>query len=347
MTPDELIADRRDNWERLQHLVERARRSPRSLAGVEAQSLIQLYREATADLARLRAMQAAPEQVRRVNRLVTIAHGQLYGRRPRSRGSVLTFLLCEYPRLVRERWRYVATSLAISVTFYCMGYYSVAANPSVVADLLGGAEGEFRGDKTGEDFLARFQSEHSSVISSSVTTNNILVAFTAYALGITFGIGTVYVLIVNGAMLGGFASAYAQDGAGGAFWQTVLVHGGLELSAIVIAGGAGLIMGYALWCPGRRSRLQALREEARVAAKIALGLVPAFIMAGFLEGFITPDENIPAAIKLALGIATMLVYWLYLFVSGRETTPQADAATHATGGSALRNQKLPLRLSER
>lgn len=326
MTPDELITARRPQWDELDELVERAqRRGPRALSGEQAGRLIHAYREACADLARLQALGAEPDQLRGINRVVTRAHGQLYGRRPRSRVSLLRFFLNDYPRLVRQRWPFVATSLVVFLAFVGMGYFSVQTNPSVVADLLGGAESEFRGDKTGADFRARFEEEPSPLLSSVVTTNNIVVAFTAYALGVTFGVGTVYVLMVNGAMLGGFAGAYAQDGAAGDFCQTVLVHGALELTAIVIAAGAGLIMGYALWCPGRRTRRRALREEARDAARIALGLVPAFIVAGFLEGFVTPAQNIPPALKLVLGLSVMVAYWLYLVLGGRGTSPAPSA----------------------
>lgn len=306
-------------WQTLGTLVDRAqRRGPRTLSSAQAQQLIQLYREASADLARLRGLGAEAEQLRDLNAVVVRAHGQLYGRRPRGKLSLLRFFLTDYPRLFRRNWPFMAASLAIFLALAIMGYFSVQTNPSVVADLLGGAEVDLRGDKTDAAIRARFEDEPAPLLSSSVTTNNILVAFSAYALGITFGVGTVYVLCVNGAMLGGFASAYTQDGAGAAFWQTVMVHGALELTAIVIAAGAGLMMGYALWCPGHRTRLRALREEARDAAQIALGLVPAFIVAGTLEGFVTPAAGIPGAVKLTLGIAIMLAYWLYLAIAGRE-----------------------------
>lgn len=328
MTPDELIAARRPKWNELNQLVETlVRRGPRRLTGDQPRQFIYLYREASADLARLKAINADPDIVRGVNRLVTRAHGHLYARRERARLSLLGFFGSDFPRLFRRRWRYSAASLGITLFFAVLGYVSVQDNPSMVADILGGAEWEFRGEKSGAEFLDRFERTPSPLLSGMVTTNNIMVALTAYALGITFGIGTFYVLIVNGAMLGGFAGAHAQHGAGGDFWSIVLVHGGLELTAILIAGGAGLIMGHALWCPGRRTRIRALREEARDAARLVLGLIPAFIVAGFLEGFVTPAEGIPQMVKLSLGLAVMLVFWAYLAIAGQSrdsTTEHAD-----------------------
>lgn len=349
MTPDQVIAARRAAWQRLDELITRAQRGgPRRLSDQEVTELLRLYREASSDLARLRTMGADANQLRQVNMTVTRAHGQLYGRRARKPLRLGRFFLQGYPRLWRANWRCMMASLLITVVFAVMGYLSVQSNPSLVADLLGGAEGALRGEKTGADFRARFESTPAPILSSVVTTNNIRVSFLAYALGMTFGVGTVYVLMINGAMVGGFAGAYAQDGAGWEFWQTVLVHGALELTAIIIAAGAGLMMGYALWCPGRQTRLAALRDAARDAAKIVLGLVPAFVVAGLLEGFVTPAEGIPAGVKLTLGVAVMLVYWGYLGLAGRGSAEEAAPPSGGARGAGLAAcYSRPVRLSAR
>lgn len=332
MTPDQIVAARKERWERLELLVGKAQRSPRSLDSSAALELVLLYREASADLARLRSIGVEPMQIIALNRSVTRAHGQLYGRRRRGRRwSIVGFYSSEYPRLVRKHLWAMLTSLAIFVVCSLMGYFTVQTNPSVVADLLGGGEAEttLRGDKTGEEFLERFQREPGNVLASAVTTNNIVVAFTACVSGITFGLGTVFLLMINGAMVGGFAAAWMMDGAGRAFWETVLVHGALELLGIVIAAGAGLALGYAMWCPGRRTRGRALTEQTRETVKIALGLVPAFIIAGIYEGFLTPNTQIPAGVKLVIGVSTMLLYVVYLVIGS-----VAQCERDITSGSA-------------
>src|SRR5208283_707261 len=124
------------------------------------------------------------------------------------------------------------------------------------------------------DIRERFGHEGSPMLSSFVITNNIRVALTAFALGITFGLGTIWVLAVNGAMVGGIAGAFAKSGIQWQMWMVILPHGALELSAIVIAGGAGLMVGYGLWAPGQRTRRRALREDVVVAMQLAVGLVP-------------------------------------------------------------------------
>jgi uncharacterized membrane protein SpoIIM required for sporulation len=187
-----------------------------------------------------------------------------------------------------------------------------------VADILGGADREFRGTKTVGDIRERFGHEGNPLLSSFVIVNNIKVALAAFALGITFGVGTIYMLTINGAMLGGIAGAFAKSGIDGQLWMVILPHGALELSAVVIAGGAGLLLGYSLWCPGQRTRRRALREEAVRAVQLAVGLIPAFAVAGVFEGFVTPSDVIPEPLKVLLGIAVAVVFWLYLLLAGRE-----------------------------
>ncbi len=329
MSLERFIEDREPSWRRHAELVERVQRhGPRAVAGADLRQLAFGYRDISADLARLRSFDADPDLIRWLNRSVSRAHALIYRRSTRRGLRLGEFFLVQYPRLFRRYWRYTLASLLISASFAFMAYHTVQAHPEMVADVLGGADGEMRGAKTASDIKDRFQALPSPVLSSLVTTNNIRVALTAFALGATFGIGTVWVLVVNGTMVGGFAGCYAYSDAGYDFWITILPHGALELSAIVIAGGAGLIMGYALWCPGTRTRGRALRESAAVAVRIAVGLVPAFLVAGFFEGFLTPNTALPDELKAGIGIATALVYWGYLLLAGRH----APAAAPPTAG---------------
>jgi uncharacterized membrane protein SpoIIM required for sporulation len=160
-------------------------------------------------------------------------------------------------------------------------------------------------------------------MSGIITVNNIKVALTAFALGMTLGIGTVYVLIMNSAMVGGFAGAFAASGIEDVLWITLLPHGALELSAIVVSGAAGLMMGWSMWCPGQRTRRRALRESAVRAVQLVLGLIPAFVVAGCIEGFITPIDAIPPKLKVTIGVLAAAVFWLHLLLGGR---PRAAAA---------------------
>ena len=199
-------------------------------------------------------------------------------------------------------------------------------SPQTVADIMGGTDREFYGQKSVADIRERFGHEGNPLLSSVVITNNIRVALTAFALGISFGLGTIWVLAVNGAMLGGIAGAFAKSGIQGQMWMVILPHGALELSAIVIAGGAGLMVGYGLWAPGQRTRLRALREDAVRAMQLAVGLVPAFAIAGLIEGLVTPSDAIGEGFKVGLGISVAVIFWLYLLLAGRSASRRPLAA---------------------
>jgi uncharacterized membrane protein SpoIIM required for sporulation len=329
----DLLTERRPAWKRLGELLNTIqRKGPRRCETAQVQELIRLYRETAADLARLRTLRADPQEVAHVNRLVAASHGLIYrGDRRRRSGGLLRFFAREYPRLVRQTWAYSLTSFLIGAAFAGMAFVTVQHSPEVVSDIMGGGDAEFLERHSADDIRQRFQVLPSHMLSGFVTTNNIRVAILAFALGITYGLGTVYVLAVNGVMLGGFAGAYARSGVGGDFWLTVLPHGALELSAIVLAGGSGLLLGHALWRPGDRTRRLALRETAAVSVQLAVGLIPAFIVAGLIEGFVTPSREMSQELKLGLGILAAAVFWTYVLLAGR------GPAAHEAPGEASRD----------
>jgi len=318
MSLDDWLQERRPVWQRLEVIVDRLyRRGPRRTPAEDVGDLAELYQAACADLARVRAASGDPAVVAPLNRLITRAHGQIYRGGPDRSWRLGDFFFVAYPRLFRQTWKFTAASFLLSAAISLMAYSTVQQSPQTVADILGGADREFRGAKTVADIRERFGHKGNPLLSSFVILNNIKVALAAFALGITFGIGTVYMLVTNAAMLGGIAGAFARSGIGRQLWMVILPHGALELSAVVVAGGAGLLLGYSLWCPGQRTRRRALREEAVRAVQLAVGLIPAFIMAGIFEGFVTPSDAIPEPLKVILGVALAVVFWLYLLLAGR------------------------------
>ena len=156
----------------------------------------------------------------------------------------------------------------------------------------------------------------SSLASSQIMTNNISVTLTAFALGITGGIGTAAVIISNGAMLGGVFSALSYYQMSHRLGDFVAAHGFLELSVIFVAGGCGLYLGDALLAPGSRSRKQALAEHGRHVVDLLVFNAICLIAAGFVEGFVSPQEFIPFWFKLTLGLVLAIGYWSYL-LTGR------------------------------
>jgi uncharacterized membrane protein SpoIIM required for sporulation len=149
-------------------------------------------------------------------------------------------------------------------------------------------------------------------LSTFILENNLLVAFLAFAFGITLGIGTVYVLTQNAVLLGALGGAFGAGGKAGAFWSLILPHGVLEIMAICIAAGAGLRMGWSLIDPGDRPRSVALADEARDAVLVVVGVIPAFVMAALIEGFLTGQTGVPP-LEIGVGAAVAALYLLFLF----------------------------------
>jgi uncharacterized membrane protein SpoIIM required for sporulation len=152
--------------------------------------------------------------------------------------------------------------------------------------------------------------------SAGILTNNLTVGFTTFALGITGGVGTVWLLALNGLLMGVIAAACHQAGMSLSLWSFVATHGVLELPSIFIAGGAGLLIARGLLFPGLLSRRESLRLAGTQAARLLLGTVPLLIVAGFLEGYVSPSE-LPAAAKFAFAATLGTIFALYLARAGR------------------------------
>ncbi|MFN3215025.1 MAG: stage II sporulation protein M [Acidimicrobiales bacterium] len=155
--------------------------------------------------------------------------------------------------------------------------------------------------------------------------NNIQVSFIAFAAGIFACIGTAAVLIFNGVNIGLAGGLFHSIGEPAKFWGLILPHGLLELSAVVVAGAAGLRMGWSIIAPGDRTRMAALADEGRRSVVIALGLVLAFVVAGLIEGFVTPS-GLPTALRIAIGALALAVPVVAVVTRGR-----AGAAAGWTG----------------
>ena len=170
--------------------------------------------------------------------------------------------------------------------------------------------------------------EANQIGSSQIFTNNIRVTFYAFALGAMFGLGTLYVLAFNGAMFGAITALTYRAGFGNdLLLGFVISHGVIELSCIFIAGGAGLLIGTALVMPGDLSRADALKSRGIEAVRLIIGCVPLLVVAGLIEGFISPQPISPL-IKIGIGVITGIALYLYLFLAGRAEGEDEDRNTN-------------------
>jgi uncharacterized membrane protein SpoIIM required for sporulation len=164
-------------------------------------------------------------------------------------------------------------------------------------------------------------------MATGIMANNISVAITVFALGVTAGIGTCYILLLNAMMLGGFAAHFVNHDLGYPLLVFIAPHGTLEIFAILVSSAAGLRLGYSLAVPGRMKRSASLRLGARDAVLLMLGTIPMFIIAGFIEGFVTPSY-MPGSAKIVLGVTVAVAVVAYLLTAGRRVRADASARRH-------------------
>jgi uncharacterized membrane protein SpoIIM required for sporulation len=317
MRPDEFITRRRDSWERLEALLARAGAGLAGLSADELRELGRLYRQTAADLAVARRDLPTHPVVAFLNSLVARGHGAIYRESgPGGAARLRAFFASDLPRAFRATW---PTTLAAFLMFLLpaiVGYIVTWRDPALAGALIPGAERVVDEVAAGNEWWLRINEEGQALASSEIMTNNIGVAFRAFAGGITFGIYTLYILALNGLFLGVIAGAAQRFDFAANLWGFVAAHGAIELSVIFIAGGAGLQLGWAILRPGLLTRRAALVVAARRALLLILGCVPLLILAGLIEAFISPSA-LPLAIKLAVSAWTGAALWFYLLAVGR------------------------------
>jgi len=283
-----------------------------------------LYRSAAADLARAQS-EGWPRQVRDyVNELVARAHARIYAVQPRSGLGLRVYFFGMVPAVFRRRWRYLAASTALTVAVAVMSYAGVRWEPRFAHELLGGfaeAVEEFArsGEAAGRYFADQpfVQYLGGGSFSAFLFVHNLQVAVQAFALGITAGLGTLFVLLSNGMMIGAFLAIGANEEALGRLLSVAAPHGALEIPAIMIAGAGGLLMGHAIISPGRWRRADALKLAARDALALLVSTVPMFLAAGIIEGNLSPRfRGLFGSDEVRFGFALGMLTVLGLYVWG-------------------------------
>ena len=314
MRAEEFVASRREDWNHLENLIARGsagRLNP--LHPMQVLTLAALYRRATADLAR--AQRDWPDEpVRRyLNGLVARGHGVVYRRGGDVWRRARSFYTHTLPQTYRGAWPYLLASAALLFGPAIIAFFVVLANPDAAygiapADLI---------DKVHHHELwTHIPPDERIQAAGAIMTNNIGVVFLAFAFGVVFGLPVIWVMINNGISLGGLFGLTQAYGLGGGLFDFVIAHGVLELSIVVAIGGGGLLMGWALVSPGNRKRSDALVIATGRAFTLVLGLAPLLVVAGIIEGNISPSDA-PFAAKLLIGLSTGSLLYAYLLLAGR------------------------------
>lgn len=324
------IEKRRLHWTRLERLMEiSGRRGVSALSPAELQELALLYRQTASDLASVREDPTSNHLALYLNQLLGRAHNLIYMGRKASGRGMWTFFKDEYPVIFRETFPDTLAAFVIFLAAGFAGFLMGIADPSFSRHVLGpGMIETIEKHKMWTDSIVTIK----AAASSAILTNNISVAFATFALGITAGIGTVYMMLVNGLLMGVVSVACWREGMSLSLWSFVAAHGVLELPAIFIAGGAGLGIARGLLFPGSLPRRESLVRAGARSVRLVLGTIPMLLIAGFMEGFVSPS-NLPYSVKfmLAGGLFTLLV--LYLLRKPTATSSPASKTPAALAAS--------------
>lgn len=307
-----LFDERKDNWQKLETMLEQMRGSSvRRLSRAEVREFGELYRRAAADLAIARAETRDPKLINYLNSLVIRAHGQIYRTERTGLKMLSTFFSRDLPGAFQRNVRYMAIAFFIFAGFAVFGFVNTWLNTDFLhfVSLSGVTEQINANDHWWKDL-----NDANQIGASGIMSNNILVTMRVFALGALFGVGSIYDLAFEGARLGGvFAACYKLNPPfGNELASFVVGHGVIELSCIFFCAGAGMMIGYAIIDPGDKTRAQALKEKGIDAARIVIGCGLLLVVAGTIEGFISPSD-IPPLIKVAIGLTTGILMYSYLF----------------------------------
>lgn len=308
----------KDNWQRLEDLLEMqgGARGLRGLSRLEVREFGELYRRAAADLAIARSETRDPKLINYLNSLVIRAHGRIYRAENQGVELVWKFFAHDLPQTFRRNWVYMAVAFGIFAGFAVFGFVATWVDLDFTHFVaLSGITHEISANNEWWKDL----NQSNQIGASFIMSNNILVTIRVFAMGAFLGVGAFYDLAFEGARLGSvFAACYKLNPPfGNSLAAFVVGHGVIELSCIFFCGGAGMMIGYAIIAPGDLTRAQALKKKGMEAARIVIGCACFLVVAGTIEGFLSPSD-MPAFVKIGTGVGTGLVMYSYLIFAGRE-----------------------------
>jgi len=300
------------------------RRGLRHMSESEVSDFVAQYREIATDLARLKtaSKDTQSDALFYLSRLVAGGHNLLYRQRSLTSRAAVRFVAVNVPREMRRSWGYIAIAALCLFGPMAVTYQAVVNDPLLAEALLPpgmidraneGAARAKNGDRTYVEIKAFMR----PVAASNIIANNIQVTYTVFVFGITFGLGTLFMLITNGVSIGAALGLYQSKGILSQIGEFVLSHSVFELSAICIAGAGGLLIARALLLPGWYTRREALVVYGRRAIRLITASTVLLIVAGTIEGLISPRTDIPVTDKIIVAAVSAFVLLLYFLVGGR------------------------------
>lgn len=313
MTEQQFIARHKDRWKTFEgHLKDGLRLHPDQLS--------EQYIELIDDLSYAKTHFRGSSLTQYLNQLAVAAHQKIYGTKRERKSRLLTFFKDEVPTAFANARRFFMYATVIFLSAISLGWLSSTLEPEFLRLIVGDhyVNQTLENIKAG-DPMAIYKGTESNAMFFMISTNNIRVAFITFIFGVLGGLPTVLLLLYNGVMVGAFVQFFFQQGLGGIALSTIFLHGAMELTAIVLAGGSGLMVGSAVLFPGTYSRSYYVVHQARQALKIIVGVTPFIIFAAIIESYVTRlYQDLPGVIRIGIILVTFVVMVLYLF-SGRKT----------------------------
>ncbi len=313
-------SQREPQWTEFADQLRRVKHGYRLAEGQDAESFVAEYRKLARDLSVARARGYSQRLVRRLNDLVVQGHNVVYAYRDGFIRATLLFLKIGFPARVRRAWPYMLASLGLfSVPLVGMAVTIINA-PEWVYSVMSGAQAsqlEAMYDPSAEHLGRERQSDGDFLMFGFYIMNNISITFRLFASGLTFGLGTIFYVVFNGVYLGAATGHLLNVGFASSFFPFVVGHGALELTALVIAGGTGLMLGHALLAPGHHGRLTALRRIVPDAVQLVIGAALMCLGAAFVEAFWSSSASVPVLVKFAVGGVLWVLVLGYLVLAGR------------------------------
>ncbi|MAO63521.1 MAG: hypothetical protein CL666_00830 [Balneola sp.] len=298
-----------DKWKEFEQMLDNS-------SSDDPDKLADLYVELSADLAYAQANYPGSKTEEYLNQLSVAVHSEIYRSRKEERGRLITFWTEELPLLFASKQKELLYSFLVFMLAIGIGILSSVNDPSFVRQIMGDAYVNMTISNIDEgDPLAVYKKAEELDMFFAITINNVRVSFYAFASGLLTSIGTGVVLLNNGIMVGAFLNFFAEYNLIGEALRVIFIHGALELSAIVIAGAAGFVVGNGILFPGTYTRRRSFIRAGKEGLKMIIGLVPVFVAAGLLESFVTRYTQMPLWLSLCIifgSFAFIIYYFIWL-----------------------------------
>ncbi|MDT7829998.1 stage II sporulation protein M [Pricia sp. S334] len=278
--------------------------------------LSDLYIEITDHLSYAKTFYGGSNTEFYLNTLASQAHQKIYKSKRESKNRILEFWKMEFPLMFYHHQRELLIAFLVFAFFTAVGIFSSASDGDFVRSILGDSYVNMTLENIEKDDpMAVYKQMGEFNMFLGITINNIRVALMAFAYGILLGIGTLYIMMRNGIMLGSFQYFFHEKDLLWESVRTIWIHGTIEISVIIIAGCAGLVLANGLLFPGTYTRLESFKRGVKNGLKIMLATVPFFILAGFLEGFVTRHTEMPdaLAVLIILGSLALILYYFVIY----------------------------------